>query len=540
MGTSSPAVVDVFRCIESIEKRRSELGTKGSGGSGPNDEARRGKRRSQAADRALRERYYAVLQRKDRSSLSERIKTLRRMVLAQGLPGDVLEHCTTPTSGSSGAEHRNGPEATTTASASTATTTTTTTTTTTRASSSLRSSPSSAQHQRQQQQPGRRGARGSSGGGGGGGSATSGGGGCGGFTSGGSGTSGTVSVPADPGEDHQCSLRGLVWKVLLGTIHTDSMLYIRLVAKGPSSEDVKIREDTFRTFPRDEEFRRRVHEDKLSRINNAYVRLNHPDGGAPVAATVAVDTARRGSEGRGRGGNGSNEKHGGEEQPPKSEDVPRCSNSAIVDKEGAGAEAGGAAPASGGATGGGEERVGDGGKGLYVQGMMVLCAPLLFVMPEVDAFYCFNSLLNQHMPRYVAANLDGVHAGCALVDRVLSMVDPVLFNYLESKFLTANIYAFPLVMSLHACVPPLEEAVKLWDAVFSFGVHLEVLVCVAQCVSLRDTLLQDPNPYRHLNARNLPPLDAELLVSMAFSLIPHLPSEMMDEIAQHPFLEEPW
>lgn len=27
---------------------------------------------------------------------------------------------------------------------------------------------------------------------------------------------------------------------------------------------------------------------------------------------------------------------------------------------------------------------------------------------------------------------------------------------------------------------------------------------------------------------------------MAFSLIPHLPSEMMDEIAQHPFLEEPW
>lgn len=60
-----------------------------------------------------------------------------------------------------------------------------------------------------------------------------------------------------------------------------------------------------------------------------------------------------------------------------------------------------------------------------------------------------------------------------------------------------------------------------------------------QCVSLRDTLLQDPNPYRHLNARNLPPLDAELLVSMAFSLIPHLPAEMMDEIAQHPFLEEP-
>lgn len=26
---------------------------------------------------------------------------------------------------------------------------------------------------------------------------------------------------------------------------------------------------------------------------------------------------------------------------------------------------------------------------------------------------------------------------------------------------------------------------------------------------------------------------------MAFSLIPHLPAELMDEIAQHPFMENP-
>lgn len=45
----------------------------------------REKRRSQAADATLRERYYDVLQRRDgKSSLSERIKTLRKMVLAQG------------------------------------------------------------------------------------------------------------------------------------------------------------------------------------------------------------------------------------------------------------------------------------------------------------------------------------------------------------------------------------------------------------------------------------------------------------------------
>lgn len=217
-----------------------------------------------------------------------------------------------------------------------------------------------------------------------------------GSTSGVTGTGGTApNVSADPAaaEDHRCSLRGLVWKVLLGTIHTDSSLYTGLVRKGPSSEDVKIKEDTFRTFPRDEEFRRRVHEHKLSRINNAYVRLNRPDGGAVAAE-------RRGSGGRGReegAGSSSNDnvEPGGEQQRPEADDVSGCSEAVawVVGGTGAG---------GGGGGGGGEKgsgRAPDGGKGVYVQGMMVLCAPLLFVMPEVDAFFCFNSLLNQHMPR---------------------------------------------------------------------------------------------------------------------------------------------
>ncbi|CAM9185191.1 unnamed protein product [Choristocarpus tenellus] len=281
------------------------------------------------------------------------------------------------------------------------------------------------------------------------------------------------------------SLRGLVWKVLLGSVHMDVMLYLHLVGQGASWADAKIRDDTFRTFRGDQEFRRRVPEDKLSRVNNAFVRLNFPE-------EADRDEKERGAEGPG---------------------VKEIKS--------------GPAGAKGGQRSGG-----------YVQGMTVLCAPLLFVMPEVDAFYCFDSLLTRHMPRYVAANLDGVHGGCALVDRVLAAVDPVLFNYLESKFLTAAIYAFPLILSLHACIPPLEEVVKLWDVMFAFGVHLEVLVCVAQCVMLRDKLLQEPNPYQHLNARYLPPLDAELLVAAAFSLIPHIPAALMDEITRHPFTEE--
>ena len=334
-------------------------------------------------------------------------------LLPVGLPGDTLEKCSTPNSGGSGGEHRHVPE----------TMASTSTTTTTGASSSRRSSPSpsTSKHQHLQHQPGRRAARGGVGGGGGG--AT------GGFTSCGSGTSATVfNSVADPAEDHQCSLRGLVWKVLLGTIHTDAMLYIRLVEKGPSSEDFKIRNDTFRTFPRDEEFRRRVHEHKLSRINNAFVRLNRPVSGRGDAAVVSTSTAeRRGSGDRGRdgergssgGGNNNSDGDGdgdgcGDEQQPEESDG-FCGSSSSAALDGPGAEAGlgsgggggGGGDASGGGGSGGtvaEVAKGDGGvvdrgKGLYVQGMMVLCAPLLFVMPEVDAFFCFNSLLNQHMPR---------------------------------------------------------------------------------------------------------------------------------------------
>lgn len=188
------------------------------------------------------------------------------------------------------------------------------------------------------------------------------------------GDSASAKISADPGADvaedsgppdESCSLRGLVWKVLLGTIHIDAALYVSLVARGPSAEDVKIREDTFRTFQGDAEFRRRVHEDKLSRINNAFVRLNSP---------VVTTGAGEGSGAAGAGGSDATGNDGNKD----GEDGSSATGSSKAGKGGVGAGC---------------------GKGLYVQGMMVLCAPLLFVMPEVDAFFAFNSLLNDHMPR---------------------------------------------------------------------------------------------------------------------------------------------
>lgn len=215
----------------------------------------------------------------------------------------------------------------------------------------------------------------------------------------------------DP-EGLRCSLRGLVWKVLLGTIHTDAVLYIRLVGRGPSSEDVKIREDTFRTFAGDEVFRRRVPEDKLSRINNAFVNLNSPpptneETAAAAAAVAAAVGGGAAGAGAGSGGDGHaslREGRGGSgSAKTASSDGEGWDEPERAGEAGAGAGECVDAPVGGGGGGGGSRGAVVGvprqGKGKYVQGMTVLCAPLLFVMPEVDAFYCFNRLLNEHMPR---------------------------------------------------------------------------------------------------------------------------------------------
>jgi cell cycle arrest protein BUB2 len=39
------------------------------------------------------------------------------------------------------------------------------------------------------------------------------------------------------------------------------------------------------------------------------------------------------------------------------------------------------------------------------------------------------------------------------------------------------------------CVPPLEEALKLWDFLLCYGVHLNVICLIAQYVLLRDEIL---------------------------------------------------
>jgi cell cycle arrest protein BUB2 len=127
----------------------------------------------------------------------------------------------------------------------------------------------------------------------------------------------------------------------------------------------------------------------------------------------------------------------------------------------------------------------------YVQGMNVLLGPFLYTMPEVDAYYCMKALLQSHIPRYVTKNIDGVHCGIKLLSRVLEVVDPPLCGHLTAKISDLSIFSVRYVLTLMANVKPLIEVVKLWDATFAFGVHLNVLLLCSKLMLMRGKILSE-------------------------------------------------
>ncbi|TFK44521.1 rab-GTPase-TBC domain-containing protein [Crucibulum laeve] len=170
----------------------------------------------------------------------------------------------------------------------------------------------------------------------------------------------------------------------------------------------------------------------------------------------------------------------------------------------------------------------------YVQGMNVLAAPFLYTMPsELEAFFCFAKFIEEACPLYVQPTLEGVHRGLKLLDKCLKIVDPELYGYLRSKNLSAEIYAFPSVLTLCACTPPLDQVLQLWDFLLAFGVHLNVLCVIAQLLLMRDEVMSSPSPMRLL--RTFPALEALPVIGIAVTLVRDLPPELYEELVKHPY-----
>ncbi|WAQ92527.1 hypothetical protein PtA15_17A8 [Puccinia triticina] len=165
----------------------------------------------------------------------------------------------------------------------------------------------------------------------------------------------------------------------------------------------------------------------------------------------------------------------------------------------------------------------------YVQGMNVLAAPFLYTMPsELEAFYAFTRFIEFHCPLYVQPTLEGVHRGLKLLDECLKIVDRELFDYLRSKNLAAEIYAFPSVLTFCACTEPLDQVLQLWDYLLAFGVGLNVLCVISQLYMMRDRVLAHPSPMALL--RKFPTLEAREVIMLTNVFIRDIPKSLYDKI----------
>mmetsp|Transcript_4032 Transcript_4032/g.5901 ORF Transcript_4032/g.5901 Transcript_4032/m.5901 type:complete len:325 (+) Transcript_4032:37-1011(+) len=172
----------------------------------------------------------------------------------------------------------------------------------------------------------------------------------------------------------------------------------------------------------------------------------------------------------------------------------------------------------------------------YVQGMNVICGVFLYVMPELDAFCCFHVLVTKHFSNYMSKNLDGVSEGCALVKQCLNVIDPELSNFLCSKLgAQPRVFAFAPVMTLCACIPPLEEILKIWDVYLAAGVHLNIVVFASYLILHRDDLMDSIGDGRKflLTGRDFAPLNAEQILSVALPFMLKLDNGLVKDLRRH-------
>ena len=134
----------------------------------------------------------------------------------------------------------------------------------------------------------------------------------------------------------------------------------------------------------------------------------------------------------------------------------------------------------------------------YVQGINVLSAPLLYASrSEAQAYALLTSLLTAHIPSYISPTMSGVHAGLDLIDRVLAIREPHLASFLlETHKLPAKIYAFPSVLTLCACTPPLPEVLKTLGLPFRLWSSSQRHLCRRAVDSYETEIVRQSEPWQ--------------------------------------------
>ncbi|KAJ9649387.1 hypothetical protein H2199_000162 [Coniosporium tulheliwenetii] len=112
----------------------------------------------------------------------------------------------------------------------------------------------------------------------------------------------------------------------------------------------------------------------------------------------------------------------------------------------------------------------------YAQGMNFIAMPLLFNMPEEEAFTLFVQLMRKYNLRDLfTRDMPGLHLHLHQFSRLLEDFSPALASHLHRRGVSPQLYATQWFLTLFAYRFPLQLVLRVYDLVLSEGLESAVL-----------------------------------------------------------------
>ncbi|EXJ77000.1 hypothetical protein A1O3_10157 [Capronia epimyces CBS 606.96] len=112
----------------------------------------------------------------------------------------------------------------------------------------------------------------------------------------------------------------------------------------------------------------------------------------------------------------------------------------------------------------------------YPQGMNFIVMPLLFTMPEEEAFCLLVRLMNKYQLRELfIQDMPGLHLHLYQFERLLEDLEPALYCHLNRRGVTPKLYATQWFLTLFAYRFPLQLVMRVFDLILCEGLEGAIL-----------------------------------------------------------------
>ncbi|KAG5981337.1 hypothetical protein E4U55_003066 [Claviceps digitariae] len=126
----------------------------------------------------------------------------------------------------------------------------------------------------------------------------------------------------------------------------------------------------------------------------------------------------------------------------------------------------------------------------YAQGMNFLIMPLLFNMPEGEAFCLLVRLMHQYKLRDLfVQDMPGLHLHLYQFERLLEDFEPALYCHLHRRGISSHLYATQWFLTLFAYRFPLQLVLRIYDLILSEGLSAILRFGIALMQKNATTLL---------------------------------------------------